>query len=108
MIYLLNIPEAQVAFIPRNGVEPLGDLVFKAKSTIDLAVEVDLEVTDQGSSEQYYNLAIELPEGIPNGEYEYTLYGGDRVLSTGLMVVGDSTDPSEYNKDVTYEQYETE
>lgn len=108
MIYLQNISEAQVAFIPRNGMEPLGDLVFKAKSNIDLDVEVDQEVIDLGTSELYYNIAIELPEGIPTGEYEYTLYGGDQALSTGLLVVGEYARSGEYNKEITYEQYETE
>ena len=108
MIYLQNISEAQVALIPRNGVEPLGDLVFKAKSTIDLAIEINQGVIDLGTSEQYYNIAIELPEGIPTGEYEYTLYGGDQALSTGLLVVGEYARESEYNKEITYEQYETE
>lgn len=95
-------------YIPRNGGNPDGDLVFTAKSTIDLATMVNQEVIDLGTSDQYFNLAITLPAGLPNGEYEYTLTDGVSVLSTGLLVIGESAFPSQYNKDITYEQYTTE
>ena len=46
MIYLQNTTESQVMFIPKNGMTPQGDLVFKAKSTIDLEVKINQVVTD--------------------------------------------------------------
>ena len=108
MIYLQNITESQVLFIPKSGATPQGDLVFKAKSTIDLDVEINQVVTDLQTSDLYFNLAVSLPESLPNGEFEYTLAVADIVLSSGLLVVGENFHPSEYNKDITYEQYETE
>lgn len=108
MIYLQNTTDPQVVFVPRNVETPEGSIVFRAKSTIDLAVEVDMVVTDLRTSDLYYNIAVALPEGIPDGEYEYTLSVGDNILSSGMMMVGEASDPSEYNKDITYEQYETE
>ena len=108
MIYLQNTTESQVMFIPRNGVTPQGDLVFKAKSTIDLEVEINQAVTDLQTSDLYFYLAIELPAGLPDGEYEYTLSSEGDTLSTGLLVVGDYSEPNEYDKNITYEQYETE
>ena len=108
MIYLQNITESQEAAIPRNGETPQGNLVFKAKSTIDLAVEINQEVTDLQTSDLYFNLAIELPAGLPDGEYEYTLLAGEILVSSGLLVIGDYTKPSEYNKDIKYEQYRAE
>ena len=45
---------------------------------------------------------------ITDGEYEYTLSYEDSVLSTGLLVVGDFAKPDQYNKEIIYEQYETE
>lgn len=95
-------------FIPRTGITPQGDLVFKAKSTIDLEVEIKQVVTDLQTSDLYFNLAVILPAGLPDGEYEYTLLAGDVPVSTGLLVIGDYTKPNEYNKVITYEQYETE
>ena len=109
MIYLRNTQEAQVVYVPRSeGSRPSGDLVFKAKNTINLEEEVDVHVTDLQTSDLYYNLAIELPAGLPDGEYEYTLSSEGDTLSTGLLVVGDYSKPNEYDKNITYEQYETE
>ena len=107
MIYLHNTSEAQVVFIPRNGVTPEGDLVFKAKSTIDLT-DFSQVVTDLQTSDLYYNLAVTLPADLTDGEYEYTLAAGDIILSSGLLVIGENFSPEEYNKTITYEQYETE
>ena len=108
MIYLDNTSESQVMYVPKNGTIPDGDLVFKAKSTIDLVVEINEVVTDLRTSDLYFNLAIALPEGLPDGEYEYTLSCGDAILSTGLLVLGGLSHPSEYNKEIEYEQYEAE
>ena len=108
MIYLQNTTESQEMLIPRNGVTPQGLLVFKAKSTIDLVVEINKGVTDLQTSDLFFNLAIALPAGLPDGEYEYTLLSGQIPVSSGLLVIGDYTKPSEYNKEIIYEQYETE
>ena len=108
MIYLQNTTEAQAVFIPKNGDVPDGDLLFKAKSTIDLVVGISQAVTDLRTSDLYFNLAIALPAGLPDGEYEYTLLAGLVPVSTGLLVIGENFSPTEYNKEIQYEQYETE
>ena len=108
MIYLQNTSESQVVLIPRNGETPQGDLVFKAKSTIDLEVEINQVVTDLQTSDLYFNLAVTLNAGLPDGEYEYSLSAGEILVSSGLLVIGENSRSSEYNKDITYEQYETE
>lgn len=108
MIYLQNTEKPQVVFVPRNGAYSQDDLVFKAKSTIDLEVEITCPVTDLHTSELYYNLALTLSEGIPTGEYEYSLMSGEMLLSSGILVVGEGTSPRQYEKEITYEQYESE
>ena len=108
MIYLQNTTESQVMFIPKNGMTPQGDLVFKAKSTIDLEVEINQVVTDLQTSDLYFNLSVTLNAGLPDGEYEYSLSAGEILVSSGLLVIGENSKPSEYNKVITYEQYETE
>ena len=108
MIYLQNITDSQVVFVPKNGAVPSGDLVFKAKSTIDLAVEVSQGVIDLQTSDLYFRIAVTLPDGLPNGEYEYSIMNGDTILASGLLVIGENSHPSEYNKEIQYEQYETE
>ena len=110
MLYLQNTTESQVLFVPKNGAVPSGDLVFKAKSTINLDVEIDEDVTDLNTSNLYFNLAIALPAGLPNGEYEYTLAAGEEeiMVASGLLVIGENFHPNQYNKAITYEQYSTE
>lgn len=108
MIYLQNIRTPQVLFVPKSGETPSGELVFKAKSTIDLDTKIEQAVSDLGTSKLYFNLAVSVPENIPNGEYEYTLEASGQVLSSGILIVGDIPALSyEYEKSITYEQYES-
>ena len=108
MIYLQNTTEPQVVFVPKSGAVPEGNLVFQAKSAIDLDFKIAQIVTDLRTSDLYFNLAIALPSGLPDGEYEYYLGVGAQLLATGLLVIGESPESSEYQKEITYEQYETE
>lgn len=107
MLYLQNTQEAQVLLVPRNGSIPSGDLTFKAKSTIDLTLEMDLQVVNLDVSALYLHLAVIVPDGCPVGEYEYSVQVGSQILSTGLLVVGELNKPEEYNKTIQYEQYES-
>lgn len=109
MIYLQNTQEAQVVYVPRdNRMTIQGDLVFKAKNTINLVEEIDLYVSDLQLSDLYFYLAVILPEGVTDGEYEYELKFEDTILSSGLLVVGNLSKPDQYKKEIEYEQYETE
>ena len=108
MLYLQNTEEAQVLFVPRNGKIPDGDLVFKGRSTIDLATEIDIQVVDLNISDIYLYLSVIIPDGCPNGEYEYTVLAGDELVSTGLLIVGENSRPEQYNHEIEYEQYEAE
>lgn len=108
MIYLKNITDAQSLFIPKSGATPSGTLLFEAISTIDLESHILQEVVDLNTSGLYYNIAVTLPAYLPDGEYEYTLSDGNNLLSTGFLILGESATPSQYEKEITYEQYTTE
>ena len=108
MLYLKNTEEAQVLFVPKNCEIPSGDLVFKARSTIDLDTEIDLQVVDLNVSYQYMYLSVILPDKVTNGEYEYTVQVENEVLASGLLIVGENSTPDQYNHEIEYEQYETE
>lgn len=107
MLYLQNTQEAQALFIPKNMAIPEGDLIFEAKSTIDLATKISLQVVDLNLTSLYLQMAVILEEEIPNGEYEYTLKAGEEVVSTGLLIVGESGKPEEIETPIEYEQYES-
>ena len=110
MVYLNNTTDAQAVFIPRDVETPDGGLLsLTAKSTVDLDTPIDVKLIDLKLHRLFYNLAVELPKGIAPGEYQYELTAGGRTLSTGLMVIRDGRGTTgQYNKEITYEQYESE
>lgn len=108
MLYLQNTTESQVLFVPKSSPGHDLVLVFKAKNTIDLTLEINQGVIDLETSDLYFNLAVTLPGDLPDGEYEYSLMNGDTILSTGLLVIGERDNQSEYDKEIQYEQYESE
>lgn len=107
MIYLKNISDAQVLMIPRNGEGVTGDLTLIVTSTIDL-VKHSIIVHDLGTSEHYFHLSAVVPEGSANGEYQYELLDGSTLLSSGLLIIGSPQNPYQYEKTITYQQYESE
>ena len=107
MIYLQNTNESQVLFVPRNGAEASGELTLKARNTLDQDFIID-RVLDLKTSDLYCNLAISLPEGCPDGEYEYALMDDNIVLSTGILVLQSADARTDYDKDIVYEQYRAE
>ena len=106
MIYLNKTTEAQTAFIPRVT-EATGLLRLKMRSTVGLDIPVSVAAIDLDVHRLCYQLGITLPEDIVPGEYEYTLTADEETVSTGVMVVTDAPNkPGQYNKEITYEQYE--
>ena len=108
MIYLQNTTDSQVLFVPKNGTIESGELTLKARNTIDNDFIIDTMV-DINTSDLYFNLAVTLPAGYPDGEYEYALMDNDIVLSTGILILESAESRrTEYNKDIEYEQYKAE
>lgn len=107
MIYLKNISDAQVLMIPRNGGIVTGEMTLVMRNTNDLQ-ETTLSVTDLNTSGLYFNLAVALPGGLADGEYQYSLKNGNIQVSCGLLYVGDLQSPSQHETTITYKQYESE
>lgn len=106
MLYLRNITSSQIVLIPKSGKAVLGNLVFKAVSTIDKSIVFNSAVIDINSSVTYYNIALTLPSGLADGEYQYTLSDDGGVLETGLLILaGGENTIIQYNRNVTYKQY---
>lgn len=102
MVYLKHISAQQDVYIPKSR-KADGGLVLSLKNTVNQSV-VNLSVIDKWSMGHYFKFAIKLPADIPSGEHEYTLKDNAGVLSTGLLVVGESASPTEYKKVIQYEQ----
>ena len=107
MIYLKNISDAQILMIPRNGEIVTGEMTLVMRNTTDLR-ETTLSVTDLNTSGLYFNLAVALPSGLADGEYQYSLKNGNIQVSCGLLYVGDLQSPSQHETTITYKQYESE
>ena len=107
MIYLKNISDAQILMIPKNGGIVTGEMSLVLRNTTDQQ-ETTLSVTDMSTSGLYFHLAVALPEGIADGEYQYTLKDGNIQVSCGLLYIGDLQSPSQYERTITYQQYESE
>lgn len=107
MIYLNNISDAQILMIPRNGGIVTGEMSLVMRNTTDLQ-ETTLSVTDLNTSGLYFNLAVTLPGGLADGEYQYSLKNGNIQVSCGLLYVGDLQSPSQHETTITYKQYESE
>lgn len=111
MIYLNNTTSAQSVFIPKE-LKGEGTLTINIVSTIDREEYVNGQaVIDLNTSALYYIIALTLPEGIPDGEYEYRLKDGSgRDVATGVLKIGeqDTSVYESFNSEVKYEQYESE
>ena len=107
MIYLKNISDAQILMIPRNGEIVTGEMSLVMRNTTDQQ-ETTLSMTDLNTSGLYFNLAVALPGGLADGEYQYSLKDGNIQLSCGLLYVGDLQSPSQHETTITYKQYESE
>ena len=107
MIYLTNISDAQILMIPRNGGIVTGEMSLVLRNTTDQQ-ETTLSVTDLNTSGLYFHLAVALPEGIADGEYQYSLKAGNIQVSCGLLYIGDLQSASQYERTITYQQYESE
>ena len=107
MIYLKNISDAQILMIPRNGEIVTGEMSLVMRNTTDQQ-ETTLSVTDLNTSGLYFNIAVVLPGGLADGEYQYSLKDGNIQVSCGLLYIGDLQSPSQHKTTITYKQYESE
>lgn len=78
-------------------------------NTTDRNIVLSVDVTDKETSRMYYVFDVNLPDDLPDGEYEYRLIDGAEILSSGVMNIGGyDSDRKEYEETITYIQYESE
>lgn len=105
MLYLKNTTEEQLVHIPKTiNNRDVWEVVMRLRNTIS-SEDFSIAAVVCNESALYYTLQISLVEGIPSGEYEYSLSNEIGELSTGLLVVGDMESFVEYSNEITYEQY---
>ena len=106
MVYLENITTPQRAFIPLNGLSSLPENVqLKITGTVSVD-EYDIPVSVVSLTEIYADVKVSLPEGLPDGSYEYRLMLGEDTVSTGCLQIGNyEINRKEYGRTVEYRQY---
>lgn len=67
--------------------------------------EVDVPIANVNESMLALNAEVTLPD-LTQGEYEYELYKGGTIISTGLLIVEYELEIKGYNKNMTYVEYE--
>ncbi len=64
-----------------------------------------VEVQDEGHFNNWYSFPIDF-SAYQNGEYNYKLFADDKIVSYGIIQIGDYTQPhKDYNKQTTFKQY---
>lgn len=104
-----NLPEGDYRIALRNNVgrgeielsNEVGE--FNDDFSLDFSITTGNSVIDT----TLYHIVEWVWQRVPTmGEYTYTLYKGDVVVARGLMMVTEEREIGQYDKEVTYEQYE--
>ena len=108
MIYIEYADISTTLTVPVGVTAAAGDYTLTLVSTVgreEIAAEVAVTLAGTG----YVSLAVN-PVGLEmtEGEWEYTLTDSDGVAqASGIMsVLGDGIERKEYEKNISYEQYE--
>lgn len=113
MIYIGNMTTPQTVYVPLalDGGQDMSAASFGLLSTVDLApVELGgVEVRPAGSARGWLAVTLTLPEGLADGSYEYRITAEGQTVSSGCAQVGAyGAEIKQYEKDITYMQYERE
>lgn len=109
---MTNTTDPQRVYIPKvmGKSIPLESGVLTLVSTADHR-EYTFAVIDMSFSGLYYVVSVSMEEGMPSGEYEYTLYDeSDETASKGLVMLMPEGEviphPNIYEQTIEYEQYQ--
>lgn len=110
MIYIDDIHDPVMVMVPRTlGVTEPREARLRLTGTVSLKT-VDIPVLDIRTHGDCYALTGDFSRAEDPGEYEYRLTDRDGLLASGVLVVEDrpASGPVQYNKEVTYEQYQAQ
>lgn len=106
MLNLSNTTTAQTLRIPLMYRPQHDTFTLRLFSITDNEAKADLTLDDATLSHAYLKGTVELPEGLPDGEYSYALRCGGDALSCGLVTIGDyKHTPATYHETIQFKQY---
>lgn len=122
MLHLKSTAERQTIYIPRANVERASEaytLLMRNNvnrstaepTSADFDADYSFDFAREGvvftTGVYYVAVTLGFTEPPTEGEYQYWLYGGDVIVSQGLMMIGEMAQKyEEYEEDRIYEQYE--
>ena len=83
-----NTTDPQWVRVPAAGDHAAADGLLSLVNTVDGAAKAALPFPIAAGVYQYAEAKLRLPEGLPDGEYAYTLTAEGRTLSQGIAIVG--------------------
>ena len=107
MIYLEDISAPVTVMIPRTiASADTTEAHLRLKGTVSLKT-FDIDVIGIVADGGYYAVTADFGPVPEPGEYEYRLTARDGLLASGIIVVrSPRRGVIQYNRDVTYEQYQ--
>lgn len=108
MIYLKNTTVRQMVRVPLTGLENNEmDFVLAIWSTTENHDVYRMAWEDSAVIDGYALGLVTLPAGLPDGEYEYRLSEGTRMLSGGVAQIGDykAVPVQKGNTTIEFKQY---
>ena len=114
MVNITSQDRVQVLYIPSNGNTPAtgAQLGLMVRSTHDNGPLLAFTFQGWEVSGAFIKVCVERPEGLHEGEWEYTLQDSEGVIfSRGLMMVGAMPADAgavQYNREIDYKEYGNE
>lgn len=114
MVNITSPDRVQVLYIPSNGNTPATGVVLGlvVRSTHDNGPLLSFTFQGWEVSGTFIKVCVETPEGLHEGEWEYTLQDAEGlVFSQGLMMVGAMPADAgavQYNREIEYKEYGNE
>ena len=114
MVNITSQDRVLVLYIPSNGTTPAtgAQLGLIVRSTHDNGPRLAFTFQVWEVSGTFIKVCVERPEGLHEGEWEYTLRDSEGVIfSRGLMMVGAMPADAasvQYNREIDYKEYGNE
>ena len=95
MIHLDNSTTEQYVLLPRTGLEvpDADEQTLTLRSTVNARTEDSEDVTIDQPDPLHIGVRLTLPDGLPDGEYDYRLTMDGVTVGSGLALIGSLDSP---------------
>lgn len=109
MIYLEHTEDERSVLVPLPAETGGGGLTLVVRSAVNLTEARFAGGSRTDPRSMYAEFPVALPAGFPAGSCEYRVEEDGETVASGVAQVGEyGSGDMQYEKDTTYEQYESE